>query len=134
MSIPKEDRSIGSLLSDLTNDLTGLFRKEIQLAKVEMSEKASQVSSGVQAALIGAVISLAGLLVLLDAAVLALGDWIGMDPPWLPSLIVGLIVGVIGVALLMKGRSNLKNTTLTPERTVSSLRKDTQVAQERLKP
>lgn len=133
MSVPKEDRSIGSLLSDLTNDLTALFRKEVQLAKAEMSEKASQVGSGVQAALIGAVISLAGLLVLLDAAVLALGDWIGMDPPWLPSLIVGLIVGVIGVALLMKGRSNLKNTSLTPERTVSSLRKDTQIAQERMK-
>lgn len=133
MSVPKEDRSIGSLLADLTNDLTALVRKEIQLAKAEMSEKATQVGNGVMATVIGAVVCLAGLLVLLAAAVLALGEGIGWNPLWLPPLIIGLIVGVIGVALLIKGRSNLKATNLTPERTVSSLRKDSQIAQERFK-
>ena len=37
----REDRSIGELFADLSQKTTTLVRQEIQLAKVEMSQKAS---------------------------------------------------------------------------------------------
>ena len=40
----REDRSIGELFGQLSQDMTLLFRQELQLARVEMSEKISQLT------------------------------------------------------------------------------------------
>ena len=39
----REDRSIGELFAELSQKTTTLVRQEIELAKVEMSQKASRV-------------------------------------------------------------------------------------------
>lgn len=44
--LAKEDRSLATLFSDLTQETTALLRKEVELAKVEISEKVSQAQSG----------------------------------------------------------------------------------------
>ena len=39
----KEERSIGELFAQLASETTTLVRQEVQLAKLELSQKASQV-------------------------------------------------------------------------------------------
>jgi drug/metabolite transporter (DMT)-like permease len=98
-----------------------------------MSEKMSQVSSGIGSLVVGGAILLAGLIVLLDAAVIGLSNFFPPDLLWLSPLIVGLIVLIIGFAIFMKGKSNLKTANLAPHRTTSSLQRDKEFAKEQIR-
>jgi len=42
MSMPNESRPLAELLGGLASDISTLFRKEVQLAKAEASEKVSE--------------------------------------------------------------------------------------------
>ena len=50
----KDDRSIGELFSELSRETTALLRQEVQLAKVEMTQKASRVGKNVGFLVVGA--------------------------------------------------------------------------------
>lgn len=131
---PQDDRSIGALVSELTQETTTLLQQEIALAKTEMSEKVSQVSTGLVSLALGGLVLFAGILVLLDALVFGLSELMPTNlTPWLPALIVGVIVTVIGAILLQKGRSNLQTTNLMPQRTVASLQRDTETIKEQVR-
>ncbi len=128
----KEDRSIATLFSDLTQETTTLLRKEVELAKVEISEKVSQTQSGLISLAIGGAITYAGLLVLLAAAVYGLADLLDGNMG-LSALIIGVVVAIIGYVLLLRGRSNLKAEKLALPRTAQSLRRDTELAKEQMR-
>lgn len=131
---PQDDRSIGALVSELTQETTTLLQQEIALAKTEMSEKVSQVSTGLVSLALGGLVLFAGILVLLDALVFGLSELMPTNlTPWLPALIVGVIVTVIGAILLQKGRSNLQTTNLMPQRTAASLQRDTETIKEQVR-
>ena len=55
MSDTRENRPLADLLGGLATDISMLFRKEVQLAKVEASEKVSQALAGVASIAIGGV-------------------------------------------------------------------------------
>jgi hypothetical protein len=130
----KEDRSFGSLFAELTQETTTLVQQEVALAKAEMSEKISQVGSGLATLIIGGFILFAGLLKLLDAAIYGIAELLPSDlSPWLAALVVGVIVAIIGAVMLQKGRSNLKAGNLTPRRTAESLRRDKEFAKEQVR-
>jgi xanthine/uracil permease len=116
---PTEDRartrSLGSLFSDLTSETTTLVRKEIELAKAEMSQKIDRA--------LGGIASLAAGVAALDAL---LDQW--WPTQWLAPLIVGLVVCIVGYVLLQKGRSDVKPDNLLPRRTFRSLRRDGELA------
>lgn len=130
----KEDRSFGSLFTELTQETATLVQQEIALAKAEMSEKISQVGSGLATLIIGGFILFAGLLKLLDALIFGIAELLPPDlTPWLAALIVGVIVAIIGAVMLQKGLSNLKSRNLVPQRTAESLRRDTEFAKEQIR-
>ncbi|MBC7944002.1 MAG: phage holin family protein [Burkholderiales bacterium] len=127
----KEDRSLLSLISDLTQETYTLVRKEVALAKAEMSQKVSQLGSGVASIAIGGAVAFAGMLVLLDAVVAKLTEVLPADmAAWLSPLIIGAIVAIIGLIMLMKGKSNLEAQNLMPQRTLNSLQRDKDLAKE----
>lgn len=129
----KDDRSLGSLLSGLTHDVTTLVRKETELAKSEVSEKISQAIAGLVFIAIAAVLLLGGFLVLLDALVYGLGELLPPDlAPWLAALIVGSAVTFIGYKLFQKGRKDLMVKNLMPEKTVASVKQDQRLIKEQL--
>jgi hypothetical protein len=123
-----DDRSLKDLLADLTESITTLFRKEIQLARAETSEKITQVAVAIGAIAGGAILALAALIVLLQALVIAITE-AGVPAGW-AALIVGVVVAVVAYVLIHKGTSDLKASNLAPSRTMGSLKRDAQVVKE----
>jgi hypothetical protein len=68
--------------------------------------------------------------VLLAAAVLGLAEVL---PAWLAALIVAFVVLGIGGALLLIGKNRFEAGSLTPDRTLRSLREDQAWLKERLR-
>jgi Putative Actinobacterial Holin-X, holin superfamily III len=125
-----DDRSLKDLFGDLTQSVATLFRKEIELARAETSEKVNQALVATGSIAAGAIIGLAALIVLLQALVIALTN-LGLAPA-LSSLIVGGAVAIIALILLYKGMSDLKASSLAPTRTVESLRRDARMVKEQV--
>ncbi len=123
MEQPKEERSVGELLSELTRELSTLFRQEVALAKTEMSQKASKAGKDVGYLAAGGAIAYAGFLTILAGVVLALGLVL---PWWASALIVGVVVALIGYFLIHKGQTALKKVDLTPQETMETLKEDKQ--------
>ena len=69
----KGDRSIGELFSELSRETTALLRQEVQLAKAEMTQKASRVGKNVGFLVIGGVVAYTGVLALVAAGIILLG-------------------------------------------------------------
>ena len=125
----KDQKSIADLISDLTREITTLFRQEIDLLKKEVSEKVGQAQNGVVSLLVGGAVAYAGLLVLLIAAVLGLSLF--MDG-WLAALLVAIVVLIIGFSMIAKARSNLKARNLLPQKTVEQFKRDQDVARQHM--
>ena len=76
-----DDRSLKELFGNLTHSVTTLFRKEIELARAENSEKMSQAGVDAGAIAGGGVLALAALIVLLQALVIAHACGSGCSKP-----------------------------------------------------
>lgn len=138
MSQTNEGRPLPELIGGLVGDLSNLFRKEIELAKTEASEKVSEVSGAAGSIAIGGVLLLGALGVLLAAIVSLLAAWMvsgGMNPTLanaLAAFAVTVVVGLAGWVTLSKGLSALKASNLNMNRTAASLGRDANVVKERL--
>lgn len=133
-----DGRPLTELLGSLAGDMTSLFRKEVQLAKAEASEKLSEVMASAVQIAIGAILALGALGVLLSAAVAALGalfvSWLEMSPPAanaLAALIVGAIVALIAWTFISRGLNGLKARNLKLSRTTTSLSRDAAAVKEK---
>lgn len=129
-NVRAEERSLATLLKELSQETSNLAQKEVSLARVEIMDKVSQVGSNIAALAIASAILLAGLIVLLDAAVLGLAVFLPWDYDWVAPLIVGLVVLIIGYTMLQKSKSNLESTDLTPRRASESVRQDKEFIKE----
>jgi hypothetical protein len=119
--VEEDPRSLGDLFSDLTQNASLLARQEVQLAKVEMQEKAKEAGGEIAIIGAGAALGNAALLALTAAAVLGLSLYMS---PWLAALVVALVLGVIAGLLIWQGVSALKEMTMVPEQTVATLKED----------
>ena len=130
-SIPEQDRSLVGLFSDLWRETQTLVHQEAQLAKAELSEKVSQVTTGAGEIAAGGAVLFAGFIVLLFAAVGALQLMIPSEHAiWIAPLVVGVAVMIVGYILFSRGRNQLKADSMVPERTVQSLQRDARLAKE----
>ncbi|HSK39649.1 MAG TPA: phage holin family protein [Arenibaculum sp.] len=126
----RADRPLSSLLSELATETTTLVRKEVELARAEMSEKVNQAMSGAVALMAGGFVAFAGLIFLLLSATLGLANWMS---DWLAALIVGGVVAIIGGIMVMSGKNRLSAQNLQPRRTIETLQEDKQWAQSQMK-
>lgn len=126
---PNGDRSLGELVSDLSEDLSTLVRKEIELAKTETVEKVSSVGRNVGSMVAGGLVAYAGAICLLIAIAIGLSNWL---PAWLAALIVGAVVLVIGLVMVQAGRSALQHMSVAPEKTIRTLKDNTEWVKEKV--
>jgi succinate dehydrogenase/fumarate reductase cytochrome b subunit len=137
MASPSENPSLPELVSGLVGDITGLFRKEINLAKTEASEKMSHALTGVEAFAAGLVFAIAAVGVLLAALVNGLTAFLvarGMSEASadaLSSVVVGVVVAFIAWGLISRGLAAFRGNNLKLDRTSASLKRDAQIIKDR---
>ena len=126
----RDERSLGDLFSDLSRETTTLVRQEVQLAKAELTQSATEAARGIGMLVAGGAVAYAGLFFLLLAIVFGLIE-AGWDA-WLSALVVGLVVVAIGAILVLRARESLKPANLAPRRTVETLKEDQEWAKEQI--
>jgi uncharacterized membrane protein YqjE len=130
MQQSKDERSLGELFSDLARETSTLVRQEVQLAKTEMTQKATAVGKDIGFLAVGGAVAYAGLLALIATIIIILG-MAGL-PWWLAALIVTVVVLAIGGFLVQRGLTALKHETMAPEQTIQTLKEDRQWAKEQM--
>ncbi len=105
----EHQRSLSDLLTGLAGDISSLFRKEIQLAKTEASEKIDEVIDGSKGLIIGVVLAIGAFGIFLTALVTGL-SWLlvsfGMSQQaasFVAPLAVALIAGGIAWSFISRG-------------------------------
>jgi uncharacterized membrane protein YqjE len=121
MQEEKDDRSIGELIAELSRETTTLVRQELQLAKAEMSQKASRAGKNVGFLVVGGVVTYTGLLAIIAAVIIVLGNVIAL---WLSALVVGAVIAAVGLILVIKGANTLRQEDPTPQETIETLKED----------
>jgi hypothetical protein len=119
------ERPIGDLLKQLSEDTAKLVRKEVELARAEVTQKGKQ--AGIGAGMFGGA-GVAGLLALgsLTACLIALLAT-GMEV-WIAALIVTVLWTAIAGVLALLGRNRVQEATPPVEQTVETIKEDVEWA------
>ena len=121
-----DDRSVGELLKELSEQTSTLVRQELELAKAEMSEKGKQAGMG--AGMFGGagLFGLLAMIALTACLVMAL-DRIMVD--WLAALVVTAVYAAIAGVLALQGRNKVREAApAVPEQTRDTLKEDVEWA------
>ena len=121
----RQERSIGELFGQLSQDMTLLVRQEVQLARTEMTEKLSKLTTNLISVGTGGFVAYLGGLALMAALILAVRDLANISLAW-SALIVGGILAIIGYVMLQRGLKELKRVELAPRRSVENIKDDVQ--------
>jgi hypothetical protein len=135
-SMPHDNRSLVDLIKELSTESGTLVRKEIELAKAEVTEKVSTFGRNAAYIGVGVFIALIGAIALLWALIYGLAAFLHQFMPdhamWVAPLIVGVVIAGVGYTIIQKGLHALRCTTLTPNQTTQTLREDKQWLKEKL--
>lgn len=129
---------IVDLFKQLRDDTTTLVREEITLAKTEAGEKAAKFARNIGFLAVGALIALSAVhFILLGIAFLIRGQLVSRDinegtATFLGLLIVGVVVGIVAAILVGKAVATLKSASLTPNKTIESLKEDKEWVQQKV--
>src|SRR5688572_5419248 len=119
-----EDRPIGDLVRDLSQQTSTLVRQELELARVELTQKGK--TAGIGAGMFGG----AGLFgffafAALTTAIIAALSLL-FDEVWPAALIVAAVYGVIAGVLALTGKNKVQQATPPVEQTTESVKADVQ--------
>ena len=128
MSTTQANRPITSLLTQVVSDIAYLLQTEIRLARTELNEKLGKAANSGKSIGAGAILVLAGLVVLLLAAARFLTA-AGMPEEWSLTL-VGLVAFAVGIALTIGGVKEVARSVSRPHRTLDQLQADLSLIKE----
>lgn len=125
---PEPDASLSDLLSRLVDDITLLFRQELELAKSELRRDLARAgkASGLLGA--GAILALLGLWLSAWAAAWGLAAVI---PTGWAFFVVAVVVLAAAAGVIMAGRKRLQSVDMAPQATIESIQKDKETLSER---
>jgi hypothetical protein len=123
--VPAREESLGQLVSDLSNDLSTLLRKEVELAKAEVRLEVSRAGKG--AGMLGGA-GFAGWMVAVFASLALTFALAAVIPAGWAALITTALWAIVGGVLFVVGRKTLKKVNLKPEQTAQTLKEDVQWA------
>jgi hypothetical protein len=116
------DRPVGELVQQLSEQTTTLVRKEIELAKAELTAKGKRAGAG--AGMFGAagIVGLFAFGALTAAFIVLLSTAIAT---WLAALIVAVVYAAIAAVLALQGKSKVQAATPPlPEQAIDSTKED----------
>jgi uncharacterized membrane protein YqjE len=123
------NRGVGTLVKDLSGQVSTLVRQEVELAKAELAEKGKQagmgagILSGAAVAALMMLGSLTAFLILAFALII---------PTWAAALIITALWGAAAGILAIRGRDALSELGKpVPEKTVETIKEDLQWLKDR---
>jgi MFS family permease len=126
-----QDRPIGELLKQLSEQTSTLVRQELDLAKAELGEKGKR--AGLGAGMFGGagIFAVLALGALTACAILALSTTVA---GWLAAFIVGAVFGAVAGILALTGKTKIQQATPpVPEQAVGSVKEDLEWAKTKAK-
>ena len=118
----ESERSLGSIIKDLSADLSLLFRSEIALLKLEVKDTVAKLGGGIglfAGAMFLALVGVAFLFVTIVLGLVALGV-----PAWLSALIVTVVLFVVAGVLAMMGKKKFAAAQFVPTQSVEQIKSD----------
>ncbi len=117
-----DDQSLGELVTTVTRDISVLIRKEVELAKVEISAEAKR--AGLGAGFLGGAgaMGLLALIFLSFAAAFGIAEGAGLDI-WIGFICVGGLYGLLAGGLGLMGLGALVRLK-PPARTIRTVKDD----------
>jgi len=116
-----DDRSVGQLLGDVTRELQALVRKELELARAETKEELQR--AGAASKRFG-VAALAGYLAAVMLSFAAARALTAVMPIGWAFFAVGVVLGVVAAAMVLRGRRQLRAFHPVPQETAETLKED----------
>ena len=120
MADPRTQQSIGELFGDLSRDTATLIRQQMELARVELSQRFSRLGKSLGGVVLGGALATGGLLSIIAGIVLAIAA-LGV-PAWISALAVGSFVALIGYVTAQQAISSISREDLTPHATIQTLK------------
>ncbi|MDQ3570418.1 MAG: phage holin family protein [Actinomycetota bacterium] len=121
-----DERPLKDLLSEMTAEISFLVSKEVELAKLEMQQKASLAAKGGGAMAVGGVAALLGLLLLSLAAAWGLAELL---PTGFAFLVVAAVYLVVAAVMLSSGKKRFAQMKPpVPQQALTTVKQDVQVA------
>ena len=103
---------LGELLSDVSRDLSALFRQEVALAKAELTDSAKKAGKA------GGMFGGAGLTALFALLFLSIAAWWGLGyligNAW-SAVVIAVVYGIVAAILAVKGRNEIKQIQGVPQ-------------------
>jgi len=131
-ALERPEQSLTTLFSRLTDDLTELLDAKLQLLKTELKEEASSYAGWASLILGGAVIGVIGF-ALLNAGIAFLVSMLFDSTDLSPAvryglgfIISALLYLVIGIIIILVGKSRLAKQRMIPNRSSLELKRDEQ--------
>jgi hypothetical protein len=115
------DQSIGSLIAEVADDVSRLFRQEVELAKAELKQEASK--AGKAAGMLGGA-GFAGYMTALFASLALMFGLAAVMPIGWSAVIVMAIWGIAAAILFVNGRKRMRTVSPVPQQTVETLKED----------
>ena len=126
-----EDRSLGELVKQLSDQSTRLARMEVELAKSELQQKGRQIGIGAGAFGAAALLGFFAFAALTTTLILALNE--AMDA-WLAALIVTVVYAAIAGVLALVGKQRVEEgSPPVPERAIETTKEDVEAAKQGIK-
>jgi hypothetical protein len=116
------DRSLGTIIKELTEDITTLFRGEIALLKLEVKDTVAKLGGGIglfAGALFVGLFGLAFLFVTIMLVLVRLGV-----PAWLSALIVTVVLLATAGVLAFLGKKKFAALEFVPTKSIESIKAD----------
>ena len=128
-SPPRPKRPLSAVITSAIDGTRILVRKQVELARIEMTEAVSVRAKGAGMMAGAAVMALFALGFVAAAGSVALALVL---PAWAANLIVGLVFVAIAGVLALVGRNAIRNAPTTPERTQETLKEDARWARQQI--
>jgi uncharacterized membrane protein YqjE len=114
----RSERSVGELVTDVSQQTSTLIREEIELAKAEVSEKVSQLVRGSVVGIVAGVFLFFALILGMEGIAWLLNDKV-FDNNWLGFFVEAAVFILIGVvAVLIAVRAFKKGAPPTPDQAI----------------
>jgi putative superfamily III holin-X len=117
-----DDRSLGTVVKELTADLSTLFRSEIALLKLEVKDTVAKLSGGTAMFLGAAFLGVFGIGFLFVTIVLGLVR-LGV-PAWLSTLVVTVALFIGAAVLAMMGKKKFAAVQFVPTESIEQIKTD----------